>query len=115
MTTAHRTWRLAFAASLLLVAWLSLRPMPNLDLPARSDLGAHLVLHAGLAVLAILSNADARRRRIALAGVLAFGVALELLQGLVPGRHPSMSDVVANAAGVGIAAFAWRRGLRRRR
>ena len=69
------------------------------------------------AVLCLLGTVAWPRRTLRLlAALLAYGVAIELLQSLTAGRHADWRDMVANAAGLALAwavASAARRFLRR--
>ena len=78
----------------------------------------HLPLYAGLAfvwcvTLHRLTRLTPRHvAAIAFGASVVFGIADELYQGLIPGRTPSVSDVVMNTLGAGIAIvlFPWLRG-----
>ena len=50
-----------------------------------------------------------------LAGLLAYGALIELLQGFTVHRHGDWRDLVADAIGVGIAALVFARWQLRRR
>ncbi|EMG36623.1 putative integral membrane protein [Desulfocurvibacter africanus PCS] len=100
--------RLAFLAlwffSLAAVAWLSLQPQPEFPVEFwNADKLYHLGAYFVLALLGIQSFTSKRGRLAAVLITIAFGVGIEFLQGLVPGRLPSFWDGVANAAGVGLA------------
>ncbi|MFB6125832.1 MAG: VanZ family protein [Halolamina sp.] len=83
---------------------------PNL-LPSGVDAMVHAVGFA--AVAAALARAGgvglADRRRLAgvVVAAAALGVALELLQGPVPGRTPSLADAVADLVGAVGGAVGW--------
>ena len=73
---------------------------------APSDVAANVLLFVPLGFLGRLSAGSARRRSpraVALAGT-ALSLALEALQTLLPGRYPSVVDVLANGAGAWLGA-----------
>lgn len=97
-------FRIAWLASLAATVWFSLRPQP--EIPGdfwQADKVYHLLAYAWLGMLGNLSLIASAAKRRALLFTLAFSVAMEFLQGFVPGRMPSIWDGVANAAGVGLA------------
>lgn len=108
-----RIWRILFGLALVGYVYMGVHPLPELPLlPARSDLVAHALINVALAVLAVFAFTPSRALGVALVGVAALGVAIEWLQGFVPGRTPSFEDALANAAGVLAVAVvfgAWRR------
>jgi VanZ family protein len=100
-------WRALFAAVLLGILWLALRPhAPGPDWFEHADklrhAGAFLVLwwlgrRAGVPAMGLA------------AGLLGFGVLIEGLQSLTPDREASLADIAADAAGLALGA-----GLSRR-
>lgn len=69
----------------------------------------HVADYAVLA-LALLYATRARSARVCLAvfaAAVALGGAVELLQGVVPTRHPSLLDAAANAVGAALATVGW--------
>lgn len=98
-------------SSLAAVACLSLTP--KLEFPV-DFWSADKLYHTGayflVGLLGILSFASRHGKIKAALATVAFGITMELLQGQVPGRTPSVADGVANAAGV-IAAWAGHRYL----
>lgn len=98
-----RAWRVAFAVALVVTLWLTLRPAPPGEL---WFLHADKVGHAlGFAVLGWLGARSALPRWPLVIGLLAYGGAIELLQGLTPTREPSWADWAADAAGLGIGVW----------
>lgn len=82
-------------------------------LPAPSGMGriefGDKILHAGAFAFLMLwyaqIYADGRdRRRLAL-GLIAFGAAIEVLQGLVPYRSADIWDLLADSVGVAVGAL----------
>ncbi|EMG36103.1 putative integral membrane protein [Desulfocurvibacter africanus PCS] len=100
----RHVFRIAWLASLAATVWLSLQPQPEFPVEFwNADKVYHLLGYVWLGLLGILSFTTSAAKRRALLFTLAFGVAMEFLQGFVPGRMPSFWDGVANAAGVGLA------------
>ncbi|MFC7135578.1 VanZ family protein [Halobaculum litoreum] len=117
-----------FVAVAATVVVASLLPGPSAaggePTPDAAPPGTDLVLHAAgyAAVAYAMARAlPARDRRrdalVPLAGVVvaavALGAGVELAQGLVPGRTPSVLDAVANAVGALAGVLWWRRRRRR--
>jgi VanZ family protein len=70
------------------------------------------------ALLAALGwKADVASPKVLFAGLVVFGLAIEVAQGLTPTRQPELLDLVADAVGaaVMIAALRWRAAARVRR
>jgi len=101
-------WRATFAISVVATCYLTLTPLENPPrLPAGSDKVIHFAIFAIDALLA-LAAFRGRSRRLSLLGLLVLGALLEVLQGRVPGRMPSLADALANWAGVlGAASSGW--------
>lgn len=85
----------AVAAGCLLPArWLPLLPHDKL---------LHFLAFAGLSTLALRIEPAWPWRALWLTGLLLAGLAIELLQKLVPGRSFCWRDMGANTAGIGTA------------
>jgi VanZ family protein len=99
-------FRLAFVAALAGALALALWP---LDSPPPLHTGWDKTDHLlGFVVLGLLGQAAWPGRRVwVLGGLLAFGVLIELLQGLTGYRFADSKDVLADWLGVGLAALAW--------
>lgn len=113
-------WRAGFACALLGVLVLSLLP---LDEPPPINTGwdktDHLFAYMVLALLGLqafasrLESAVAHglipptRERRMLLGLLAFGAAVELLQGLTETRQTDWRDVLANSLGIALGWLVW--------
>ena len=111
---SSRTLRQLFATALAAVLVLSLWPMPEPPpLHTGWDKTDHLAAFAVLGLLG-LPSWPAHRSRV-LAGLLAYGALIELLQGFTVHRHGDWRDLVADAIGVGIAALVFARWQLRRR
>jgi len=87
-----------------LIAYLSLTtatPMPiNLW-----DKAQHFLAYGFLGFWFLCISYDKKTAYKYAIGIFTLGIILELLQSLVPGRYPSLLDVIANSLGV-ILAFA---------
>lgn len=94
----EHTWRVLGWLGIVLTLVVSLMP-PALDSSSgHADKIVHLT---GYAVLTFWWAQLVIRQRWKLAiAVVLFGVAIELLQGLTPARHPDQLDALANSAGV---------------
>lgn len=94
----EHTWRVLGWLGIVLTLVVSLMP-PALD---SSSGHADKIMHlAGYAVLTFWWAQLVIRQRLKLAiAVVLFGVAIELLQGLTPARHPDLLDALANSGGV---------------
>lgn len=102
---ADRTWR--FVETLLVAAWstylaailvLSLVP---LSVPgAVSDKVLHALAFLAASALTFVAFRQRRRMLKGLAVVLLVGIASEAGQLLVPGRHASLLDLLADAVGM---------------
>lgn len=91
--------RVVGALGALVVAVLTLGPFQGLEqVVGLNDKAAHAIAFYGLAVMAFVVM-PARRRTDLAVMVLAFGVAIEIVQGLT-GRSASLTDLLADAAGV---------------
>ncbi|GAB3386277.1 VanZ family protein [Massilia agri] len=81
---------------LLPARWLPLLP---------HDKFLHFIAFAGLSVLALRIEPDWLLRLCWLGGLLLAGLAIEILQKLVPGRNFCWKDMAANTAGIGCATL----------
>ena len=94
---------LAFASYTALVALVSLQPSSGVAIGSW-DKTAHFLTYAVFAVLAWAISRSPRYFVCLCLVIIAYGVLLEYGQSFVPGRHMSMADVLANTAGVVVAA-----------
>lgn len=100
-------WRSAFVVALGTVTWLSLAPADRLPPIGLWDKLSHAIAFAALA--ALIHAGWPRTPQPALWGVLVgYGLVLEILQLLSPGRTFSWLDLLADAAGVAAYAAATR-------
>ena len=93
-------WRLAFGICLLAVLVLALMPT---DVPIPStgwDKSNHLL---AFSVMALLGRRACPGRTMAvLAGLLAYGALIEVLQSFTPSRSADWHDLVADAVGLAL-------------
>lgn len=95
-------WIAALAATLV----LCLLPMPALDLQVDdADKALHALGHAALAAYALMLYARPAAVMRAIVGLVALGVAIELLQTLLPWRSGGDPiDMLANALGTALGS-----------
>ena len=104
-------WRLTFFACLLAVLVLSL--LPQADLPPVNtgwDKADHAFAYLVLGLLGLAAFPG--RVVLVFAGLVAFGGAVEMLQGLTTWRFAEWSDLLADVIGLAAAALVvplWRR------
>ena len=95
-----RLWRLAFAVCLFAVMVLALLPDPDPRLSTGWDKGNHLL---AFGVLAFLGCAALRGRWLLVtAGLLGYGVLIELAQDLTGYRYAEWADLLADGLGIGL-------------
>ncbi|MET0208937.1 MAG: VanZ family protein [Burkholderiaceae bacterium] len=93
-------WRLLFLALITAISWLAFSPHP----PPSADLGWDKANHFaafGSLTFTGLQCLRAGRRRVwlVMAGMLAFGILIELIQSQIPGRDADAQDVLADMLG----------------
>lgn len=82
-------------------AFLAWRPNPGEALSSGSDKFDHLSGFAAMAWLAVVGH-GAYRRWPSAGALLGYGVLIELVQLVVPGRSAELLDVLADACGIGL-------------
>ncbi len=92
--------RLVFWCAVIAVGLVSLLPRETLPETGLWDKLEHAAAYAILCVIGVVSYPRRRTRMALVIGLVACGVALELLQSFVPGREASVADVIANTFGV---------------
>ena len=97
-------WRMVFGVALLTTCVLCLAPIGVSSEIASGDKVVHFSMFFADAMLGMMATSRPRQVTVFL-GLIALGVALEMGQGLVPGRMPSLADAAANTFGVGAAAL----------
>lgn len=104
MTTSSRLRGLAialFTIACAVVIWTSLIPADELPQTGISDKIEHAVAYAGLALLGVWAF-PRRYGRLAV-GLMALGIVIEVLQGLMAvGRQADVMDAVADGIGLGL-------------
>jgi hypothetical protein len=104
-------WRAGFWAALVLVTWASLRPITAEEWFSGQDKVLHLGAYSGFYLLGRLAFSLGGWRLSS--ALLAYGVAIELLQSFTPHRFMSGADVLANATGLVVGALVFA-GVQRR-
>jgi VanZ family protein len=102
MPTLRTLWWSLGIALLLVITALSLLPVrgPDLDLPNADKLN-HAVAYIVLMIyFGQLVGANRRRRAMVVAGLVGYGITIELLQALMPPRSAELADLAANATGI---------------
>lgn len=99
-------WQALLLFALCWTAWVSLLPVQQLPAVSVWDKAAHALTYALLTGLSVAAFPRARLRRC-VAGVTAFGIAIEVAQALGGHRHGEWQDVVANFAGAVVVALTW--------
>lgn len=98
-------WRLAFGLCVLAVLVLALMPT-NVPMPSTGwDKSNHLLAFSVMALLG--RRAYPGRTMALLAGLLAYGALIEVLQSFTPNRSADWQDLVADAVGL---ALGWGAG-----
>jgi len=92
-----RLWYLLGAMMLLGVGALSLLPMPDVGV---GDKFSHVVTYVVLGGWFGLLAANRRVLCWTVVGLMAFGILLELLQGMTTYRYAEWGDVLANGSGI---------------
>lgn len=99
--TLVRAARVSMALLLIVVSWLAFRVGPPPEPSTGWDKLDHLVAFATLALNAVLAWRLNRAARITFA-LLFYGALIEAVQTLIPGRSGELTDVLADAVGIGI-------------
>ena len=102
--------RSGLAVALALATWMALRPISEPEWFSGQDKVLHLVAYAGFYLLGRLGFAEPGWRLPA--ALFGYGMLIEGLQTLVPGRVPSGLDLIANAFGLALGALLARGRLR---
>jgi hypothetical protein len=99
-------WRIALGLSLIAIVWLATTSSPYPMPSAPSDKVNHLIAFVELTLLARLGWPGQSVLRYALP-LLAFGLALELVQSQLDHRDFSWADLLADAAGIALGLLPW--------
>lgn len=88
----------------LVITVLSLMPPKSgVEIPTNDKVG-HFLAYATFAFNMCLLTTRNKQFVWLLPSVIAYGILIEFLQGLIPGRQPSFLDVIANSTGVFIGS-----------
>ena len=112
---ARPAWRVLLLVLMVTVCWLAFTPNPTLPAVGSNDKLNHLLAFMTLGLVAALSlGAGLRQQAGVAAGLLAFGIFIELVQAGIPGRSAEWLDVAADGMGTlaGIAGVVLLRRLR---
>jgi len=96
-------FRLLLALALLVVTQLTTAPVDSLPPWQFNDKLEHLLAFYGLALLTDFSFRDSRYGLVKVAGLLGYGLLIELIQSFIPYRSFSLWDLGADA--FGLAAY----------
>ncbi len=100
---SRKVWTGLFLALVLLVCTLAFSPDPPAAVDTGWDKANHLLAFTALAFCAEFAfwPLPARRWRI-VAGLLALGSFIEVVQTTIPGRSGEVTDLLADAAGIAV-------------
>ncbi len=104
-------WRVLLALLLAVVSWFAFAPVPFDDGGLPLDKARHLAAFGALAWVAAQGFGRGAAGHI-FAGLLAYGVFIELVQSQIPGREASAWDVLADVAGIALGLLAARASSR---
>ncbi len=100
MSRVRRLAWAAFGIGLAILLVSSLAPADVLPETGLVDKWEHLLAYALLMTTLGIAAPAQRSHVIGVAALFVLGIAIEVLQGFVPGRQPSALDVVANTIGL---------------
>jgi VanZ family protein len=95
-----RTARLVFVAAALAVLYFAIAPVPEREALTGWDKSNHVVAFAALAVSGLVGWP--RRAGWVLAGLVGYGVFIEVLQLATPDHHFDLQDLVADGIGLAV-------------
>lgn len=98
MLLSPRLWSAAYAVVLGAVGVLSL--LPEVRHLAGSDVVSHCLAYAAVALCAGFAFRSLSARAAAAGAMVLTGAGLEIAQSMLPGRVPSVTDALVNAAGI---------------
>jgi len=114
--SARRLWAALLVLLLFAVAWFAFTPAPPRAIDTGWDKVNHALAFTALTLVAKLAAWPQPRHRLHVtAGLLVFGVCIELVQAQLPTRTAEAADVLADLVGIGsglllAAALLARRG-----
>lgn len=83
---------------LLIITYFSLRVSSDVSLPTNDKVG-HFLAYTVLSYTILLICDTNNRKWIGIIFSICYGFLMEFLQGFVPGRDPSILDMIANSFG----------------
>jgi len=110
--TLNGLWYACGAAMLLAVAVVSLLPAPAIATGVNDKL-SHLLVYTLLSGWFCLLARGRAAFAGSIAGLIAYGMMIEWLQGMTGYRYAEWGDVIANSAGCLLGALGYLRPLRR--
>ena len=103
MNWIKRFSKLLFIILLACIAVLSLLPPEQIELESNDKIG-HALAYLSLFITYGIWKSTQNERIQGFLWCFGFGLLMEGLQGLVPGRSPSLWDIVANTTGLLVAS-----------
>ncbi len=92
---------------MLVIGWLAFSPRPPPQADTGWDKGNHALAFGVLAVVAdVAFSAWLQRRRRVVAGLLAYGAFIELVQTQIPERTGEWPDLLADGVGIALGLLA---------
>lgn len=89
----------------LVITSMSLLPSNEIEIPTNDKIG-HLLAYAILTLnVSLLFKKYTKKLLLCMIAIIIYGMVIEFLQGLIPGRESSFLDILANTSGV-IIGFA---------
>ena len=109
----RRHWRLLLWLLTMIVSWFAFKPNTGEDIVVHVDKLRHVFAFATLAAVAALGwPPGVRQSRLIAIGLLAYGLAIELVQSQLPTRSASVADWMMDGVGVALGLLLMQR-LRR--
>ncbi len=84
---------------LVIITYYSLRLPSDGSLPTNDKVG-HFLAYSALSFNLLLLCNSTKQKVLGISFAIAYGLLMEFCQGLVPGRDPSVYDMIANSTGV---------------
>ena len=96
----HNILRLFFFIGVLLIIWFSLYVEAERFQGLGGDKLWHVLAFGFLGLTSALACPNRRRLAIIVAGLVVFGLGIEFVQFITPGRSADLIDVIANLVGL---------------
>ena len=84
---------------LVIITYYSLRLPGDESLPTNDKVG-HFLAYSALSFNLLLLCNSTKQKILGISFAIGYGLLMEFCQGLVPGRDPSVYDMIANSTGV---------------